>query len=383
MLRFLTAGESHGKALTAIIEGFPAGVPIDCAIINQQLKKRQGGYGRGKRMAIEQDQVEFLSGIRNGKTLGSPIAISLKNRDWENWQKIMQQEPGADLVSKKTTKPRPGHADLSGSLKYGFDDIRNVLERASARETGARVAVGALCKCLLDQFNIKVFGHVVGIGQIQCQPQYKMLEEGLYESPLYCTDAQKTQEMIKLIDKAKEEGDSLGGVIEVSAFNVPVGLGSHVHWDRRLDGRIAQSVMSIPGIKGVEFGLGFATAQLPGSAVHDEICYSQGKGFYHPTNNSGGIEGGISNGETIIVRAAMKPIPTLYKPLRSVDILTKEQHLASVERSDTCAVPAAAIVAEGVISWELTKAFLEKFAGDNLKEIKESFRNFKTSLGQV
>ncbi|MFZ7101915.1 MAG: chorismate synthase [Peptococcaceae bacterium] len=383
MLRFLTAGESHGKALTAIIEGFPAGIPVDEKMINRQLRKRQGGYGRGKRMEIEEDQVEFLAGIRNGETLGSPITILIKNKDWENWQKIMQAEPEADIITRKVTKPRPGHADLSGSIKYGFADIRNVLERASARETAIRVAVGAVCKCLLEQFEIKIFGHVIRIGSVSCRPQYGMLTEELYETPLYCTDDAATGEMIRLIDTAKEQGDSIGGVVEVTAFHVPIGIGSHVHWDRRLDGRITQGVMSIPGIKGVEIGLGFSGAELLGSQVHDEIFYSAAQGFYHNTNNSGGIEGGISNGENVVIRAAMKPIPTLYKPLQSIDIATKEKHLATVERSDTCAVAAASIVAEGVVSWEIARAFLEKFSGDSLHEIKDSFQRYKTYLRQV
>ncbi|MFZ5942803.1 MAG: chorismate synthase [Bacillota bacterium] len=383
MLRFLTAGESHGKGLTAIIEGLPAGIPISEEFINENLKRRQGGYGRGGRMAIEQDNVEFLSGIRNGLTLGSPVSFIIKNKDWENWQEIMQPEPGADLITKRVTRPRPGHADLAGTIKYGFSDIRNSLERASARETAARVAIGAIAGCLLKEFDIRLWGHVVQIGSLKCRADYEKLNADLYKTSLYCTDPKATQKMVALIEKARESGDSLGGIVEVVAINVPLGLGSHVHWDRRLDGRLAQALMSIPAIKGVEIGRGFDTAQLPGSQVHDEIYYDEIKGFYHRTNNSGGIEGGITNGEEIIVRAAMKPIPTLYKPLKSIDMFTKEQELASVERSDNCAVPAAAIVAAGVVSWEIAKAFMEKFPGDYLEEIKESFSRYKSYLRQV
>jgi chorismate synthase len=383
MLRFLTAGESHGKALTAVIEGFPAGILIDQDFINAQLKKRQGGYGRGKRMEIEHDRVEILSGVRNGETLGSPISLMIINKDWPNWQEIMSPEPGAHIWEKKVTKPRPGHADLAGTLKYGHKDIRNTLERASARETALKVAVGAVAKCLLNQFNINIYGHVVSIGGVEAKVDYSKLNSSLYNTPLYCTDERAMGEMIKLIDLTKEKGDSLGGIIEVIAFNIPVGLGSHVHWDRRLDGRLAQSVMSIPGIKGVEIGLGFASTKLPGSQVHDEIAFSNEKGFHHLTNNSGGIEGGISNGEAIVLRAAMKPIPTLYKPLLSIDLYSKEKHYASVERSDTCAVPAAAVVAEGVTSWEIARSFLEKFPGDSLREISESWKRYLTYLRQV
>lgn len=383
MLRFLTAGESHGQALTAIIEGFPAGVPIDLKFINTQLKKRQGGYGRGKRMEIEQDQVELLSGVRNGETLGSPITLQIKNKDWENWQEIMMSSPGANITAKRVTKPRPGHADLAGTLKYNHQDIRNILERASARETAIRVAVGAITQLFLGNFGISVFGHVVNIGGIEAQVDYGKLKEELYQTPLYCTDEKVVLEMIKAIDHAKEAGNSLGGIVEVVVFNAPLGLGSHVHWDRRLDGRLAQSLMSIPGIKGVEIGLGFNSAKIPGSEVHDEILYSPERGFYHSTNNSGGIEGGITNGEPIILRAAMKPIPTLYQPLQSVDLFTKESYTASIERSDTCAVPAASIVGAGVVAFEIAQCFLEKFSGDSLKEIQNAYENYKSQLRQV
>ncbi|MGI6225008.1 MAG: chorismate synthase [Peptococcales bacterium] len=382
MLRFLTAGESHGKCLTAIIEGFPAGVPIDFEFINTQLKRRQGGYGRGKRMSIEQDQVEILSGVRNGETLGTPITLQIENKDWENWQEIMEPRAGAAIIEKRVTKPRPGHADFAGTLKYGYCDIRNTLERASARETAIRVAMGALAQLFLKKFNINIFAHVLSIGKIEAQVDYKKLTHELYATPLYCTDVEATSEMIEAIDKAKVLGDSLGGIIEVIAFNVPVGLGSHVHWDRRLDARLSQALMSIPGIKGVEVGQGFNTARSLGSEVHDGIDYSLDKGFYHLTNNSGGIEGGISNGEPLVLKIAMKPIPTLTQPLQSVDIFTKEKHSATIERSDTCAVPAACIVAIGVVAWEIIRSFLEKFSGDNLLEIKNSFDFYLKMLRQ-
>lgn len=383
MLRFLTAGESHGKALTAIIEGLPAGVPISEDFINLQLKRRQGGYGRGNRMKIEKDKVQFLSGLRNGQTLGTPITLQIENKDWDNWKDIMQAEPGANINENRVTTPRPGHADLAGTIKYGYDDIRNTLERASARETAIRVAVGALMQEFLKNFNIKVWGHVQNIGDVVARADYTKLTEELYETPLYCTDDEATGRMMKLIDKAKAEGDSLGGTVEVVVFNVPLGLGSHVHWDRRLDGRLAQALMSIPGIKGVEIGLGFSASRMPGSKVHDEISFSVERGFYHSSNNSGGIEGGISNGEPLVLRAAMKPIPTLYQPLKSVDIITKEKYLASIQRSDTCAVPAACIVAAAVTAFEVAQSFLEKFSGDSLREIKNSFEGYLNYLRQV
>lgn len=383
MLRYLTAGESHGKALTTIIEGMPAGVPVTREFINLQLKRRQGGYGRGDRMKIEEDRVEFLSGIRNGETLGTPITLVVKNKDWENWQEIMAAEPGAKISQRRVTKPRPGHADLAGTIKYGYNDIRNTLERASARETAIRVAVGALIQQFLKLFNINILAHVVSIGEIKAEVNYNQLSEDLYDTPLYCADKAATEKMMELIDDAKARGDSLGGVVEVVVYNVPIGLGSHVHWDRRLDGRLAQSLMSIPGMKGVEIGLGFDTTKLPGSKVHDEIGFSIDKGFYHLTNNSGGIEGGITNGETLVLRAGMKPIPTLYKPLKSVDLYSKNSFLASVERSDTCAVPAASIVAGAVTAFEIGRSFLEKFTGDNLGEIMNIYERYLNYLRQV
>jgi len=383
MLRFLTAGESHGKSLTAIIEGLPAGIPVRQEYINLQLKRRQGGYGRGNRMKIEEDRVEILSGVRNGETLGTPITLQVKNKDWDNWKDIMQVEPGANIAERRVTQPRPGHADLAGTLKYGYDDIRNTLERASARETAIRVAVGALTQEFLRIFNINIWGHVLSIGNVVALVDYTKLTEELYQTPLYCTDLEATQKMKEMIDEAKAQGDSVGGIVEVVAYNVPLGLGSHVHWDRRLDSRLAGALMSIPGIKGVEIGLGFAAAKKPGSEVHDEISFSPERGFYHLTNNSGGIEGGISNGEPLVLRATMKPIPTLYQPLNSVDVVSKESFPASVQRSDTCAVPAACIVAAAVTAFEVARSFLEKFSGDSLREIKNSYEGYLNYLRQV
>ena len=334
-------------------------------------------------MKIEEDRVEFLSGIRNGETLGTPITLVVKNKDWENWKDIMAAEPGAKISQRRVTKPRPGHADLAGTIKYGYNDIRNTLERASARETAIRVAVGALIQQFLKLFNINILAHVVSIGEIKAGVSYTYLSEDLYETPLYCADEEATEKMIELIDGAKARGDSLGGIVEVVVYNVPIGLGSHVHWDRRLDSRLAQALMSIPGIKGVEIGLGFDAAKLPGSKVHDEIVFSIDKGFYHLSNNSGGIEGGVTNGETLVLRAAMKPIPTLYKPLKSVDLDTKKSFLASVERSDTCAVPAASIVAGAVTAFEIGRSFLEKFPGDTLEEIMNSYERYLNYLRQV
>ena len=367
MLRYLSAGESHGPTLTAIIEGMPAGIEIDIDLINDMLRRRQGGYGRGKRMAIEKDKVEILSGVRNGVTLGSPITLSINNKDWENWQEIMSPYKGAKIQEKVVTKPRPGHADLPGAIKYDHKDMRNILERASARETAIRTAVGGLAKSLLKKYNISSIAHVVRIGKIEAKEidyeKLKLMGTEIYNTPVYCSDSQASQDMTKEIDEAKSQGDSIGGVFEIVVSNLPVGLGSHVHWDRRLDGKIAGALMSIQGIKGVEIGLGFEAASLPGSKVHDEIYYIEERGFYRKTNNAGGIEGGITNGELLRVKAAMKPIPTLYTPLNSVDFITKEPFEASIERSDTCAVPAAAVVGDAVVAWEIAKVLIEDFKG--------------------
>jgi len=338
MLRFLTSGESHGKCLLAILEGLPCGLKIDKKFINQELARRQKGFGRGPRMKIERDKAEIISGIKEEKTLGSPIGILIKNKDFS-----------IDYLPK-VISPRPGHADLAGVLKYGFKDIRNVLERASARETASRVAVGAICKLFLKEFNI------------------------LIKSKVLMVAGETNKEFIfKKIKEAKEKKDTLGGIFEVVAKNVPVGLGSYVHWDRRLDSRIAQAVISIPGVKAIEFGLGFGYAKRFGSEVHDAIYYNKSKGYFRLTNNAGGIEGGISNGKDLVIRACMKPISTLLNPLDSVNILTKKPTKASVERSDICVVESAGVIAESMVAFVLADAFLEKFGADNLTDIKESY----------
>ena len=368
-LRLLTAGESHGPGLGVMVEGLPAGLEVDLAWINRHLWRRQQGYGRGGRMAIEQDRVEILSGVRHGLTLGSPVLMLVRNRDWENWMDTMSIEPVEHHSRERFTMPRPGHADLAGVIKYQHTDIRNVLERASARETAARVAGGALCALLLKNMNIELRSHVVSIGfhSIGIEPTWDELEDAA-ESPLFCCDKMAEAEMIEAIEDAKAEGDTLGGVFEVRAKGVPVGLGSHVHWDRRLDARIAAALMSIPAIKGVEIGMGFECSAFPGSSVHDEL-YPSEFGPVRNTNRAGGIEGGISNGEEIIVRCSMKPIPTLMKPLASVDLATGKPVSASKERSDVCAVPAASVVAEAMLAVVLADAMLEKTGGDSMGEI--------------
>ncbi len=380
-LKFLTAGESHGKGIFAILENIPANFEIDFEFINNELSRRQKGYGRGGRMKIERDKVEFLSGVRLGKTLGSPILMAIWNKDFSNWKEIMKPEPDNLPESQKVTRPRPGHADLPGILKFGFDDIRNVLERSSARETAGRVAAGALCKDILRNLGIKIGSYVISIGSVKVEnfdslsfeERFSNAEESEVRIPVRNEDLENRFKAE--IDKAREMGESLGGVFEVFAVNVPVGLGSHVQWNRRLDGKIAEAMMSIQAIKGVEIGLGFKSAELPGSKVHDEIFYSEEKGYYRKTNRAGGIEGGMTNGEPIIVRCAMKPIPTLYKPLRSVDIKTKEPFEASVERSDICAVPAASVVAESMLAIVLLDAILESYPSDNFLKLKSFFRS--------
>jgi len=382
VLRYLSGGESHGRALTAIIEGLPAGIVLDEDRINAQLQRRQGGFGRGGRMEIEKDRVRFLSGVRGGKTLGSPVTLQILNRDWENWQEIMASGSGARLAERVVTRPRPGHADLAGALKYRQEDIRNILERASARETALRVAVGAVAQEFLNSLGIRVQGYVTALGAVKARMKPRIYPESLYESPVYCPSSKAAQEMIRAIEAARSQGDTLGGVVTVVADGLPPGLGAHVQWDRRLDGRLAQGLMSIQGIKGVEIGQGFTLAELPGSQAHDEIFYSPEKGFYRKTNNAGGLEGGMTNGELLVVRAAMKPIPTLAKPLRSVDLATKESIAAAYERSDVCAVPAAAVIAQGVVAWTLAEAVAEKFAGDHLDETRENFNSYKAYLQQ-
>jgi len=379
MLRFLTAGESHGESLIAILEGLPAGLEVNSGQVNSELARRQKGYGRGKRMEIETDKVEFFSGLRGGRTLGSPLAMRIRNRDWENWQDTMAPE-GRNRDARSVSSPRPGHADLAGGIKYGHKDFRNILERASARETATRVAVGAVAKVLLERCGITIGGHVVTIGSsTPSTAEFNRPMEGAAaeKSPVRCLDRSAEKEIIKLIDKAMEEGETLGGVFEIKVFDVPVGLGSHVHWDRRLDSDLAAAVMSIPAIKGVQIGSGFRGAQQPGSAVHDAIFYDKARGFYRETNNAGGIEGGMTNGETVIVSAAMKPIPTLMSPLGSVHFLSKRKVDAAVERSDVTAVPAACVIGESMVAFVLARHMCEKFGGDSVDEMLHNLEAYK------
>ncbi|RMH80000.1 MAG: chorismate synthase [Acidobacteria bacterium] len=378
-IRFLTAGESHGRAVVCVLEGIPANLDISSEYVNRELERRQQGYGRGGRMKIEKDKVEFLSGLRFGKTLGSPITMVIWNRDWENWRDKMSYEGERDEKVVAFTRPRPGHADLAGGIKYNQKDLRNILERASARETTARVAVGAVCKRFLEEFGIRVGSYVISVGR--CAPTIKEKDllrrhELAESSQVRFPDPSMDGEFVKVIDEAKDRGESLGGVFEVFAVGVPPGLGSHVQWDRRIDGRIAQAMMSIHAIKGVEIGLGFESARRFGSEVHDEIGWSQERGYFRYTNNLGGTEGGITNGMPIVVRCAMKPIPTLTKALRSVDIQTHEEVRAGKERSDVVAVPAASVVGEAMLAIVLAEALLEKLGGDFMEEIKERFQRY-------
>ncbi|MFC1509503.1 chorismate synthase [Candidatus Omnitrophota bacterium] len=371
MLRFLTAGESHGEALVGILEGMPAGLKIDKALIDKELKARQGGYGRGDRMKIEEDRAKILSGIKKGITIGSPISIMIDNKDF-SIDKLPQVK-----------NPRPGHADMAGMLKYGFKDARCVLERASARETTMRVAIGALCKMLLEQFKIRILSHVVMIGGVESHTSslsFDDIVKNISKSKLSCADRASEKLMIEEIDNAKEKKDTLGGIFEVKIEGVPVGLGSYVHPDRRLDARLAAGIMSIPAIKGVEIGEAMESVKKLGSSVHDEIFYSKDKGIHRKTNNAGGIEGGVTNGENIIVRGYMKPISTLMKGLNTIDISTKEATKAATERSDVCAVPSAGIIGEGVSAFVVANALLEKFGGDSIQEIKKNYEGYLASL---
>lgn len=384
MLRYLTAGESHGPMLTAILEGIPADLSLVAEEINLDLGRRQRGYGRGGRMRIEKDEANIVGGVRHGLTMGGPIAILIANRDWENWKRTMDSKPVDREADPKepVTRPRPGHADLAGALKYGQRDIRNVLERASARETAARVAVGAVCKRLLREFDIEVFSHVTEIGGIVAKVDglsFAQSRDRAEGSEVRCADAEAGEAMMRKIDEARKRGTSLGGVFEVVALNLPIGLGSYVHWDRKLDGRLAQAVMSIQAIKGVEIGLGFEGAKRFGFETHDEIFYENGR-FVRKTNRAGGLEGGMSNGQPIVVRGAMKPISTQYAPMASVDLLTKEPFKASIERSDICSVPAAGVIGEAVVAFEIARAFREKFGGDSLEEMTRNYRGYLTSL---
>ncbi len=381
-MRFLTAGESHGSALTGIIEGIPAGLAINENYINEQLARRQGGYGRGRRMSIENDRIKILSGVRFGITTGSPLSLMIENKDWPNWEKVMSQHSIDKSDDRAITTPRPGHADLSGGIKYRHRDLRNVLERASARETAMRVAVGAVAALLLEHFGIHTVSFVTAIGDVKAenhdvQKGSAAQIEKARSSLLYCLDNQAESLIVERIDRAKEQGYSLGGVFEVRVEGVPTGLGSHVHWDRRLDGILAGALMSIPAIKGVEIGLGFDVAARKGSEAHDEILLDKEGNIYRATNRAGGLEGGMTNGETLVLRAAMKPIPTLMKPLSSINLANLSINPASVERADVCAVPAASVVGEAVVSWEIARAFLQKFSGDSIGEVEEAYINYQ------
>ncbi|HDI0100265.1 TPA: chorismate synthase [Staphylococcus aureus] len=376
-MRYLTSGESHGPQLTVIVEGVPANIEIKVEDINKEMFKRQGGYGRGRRMQIEKDTVEIVSGVRNGYTLGSPITMVVTNDDFTHWRKIMGAAPISEEerenMKRTITKPRPGHADLVGGMKYNHRDLRNVLERSSARETAARVAVGALCKVLLQQLDIDIYSRVVEIGGIKDKDFYdsKTFKANLDRNDVRVIDDSIAQAMRDKIDEAKNDGDSIGGVVQVVVENMPVGVGSYVHYDRKLDGRIAQGVVSINAFKGVSFGEGFKAAEKPGSEIQDEILYNTELGYYRGSNHLGGLEGGMSNGTPIIVNGVMKPIPTLYKPLNSVDINTKEDFKATIERSDSCAVPAASIVCEHVVAFEIAKALLEEFQSNHIEQLKQ------------
>jgi len=383
MLRFLTAGESHGKALSVVVDGVPAGLPLSEDYIAADLRRRQGGYGRGGRQQIEQDRAQIISGVRHGLTLGSPIALSIENRDWVNWQEVMAVEPAPGPV-EKVTRLRPGHADLAGVMKYFQDDVRPVLERASARETAARVAVGAVCRRLLGEFSVRVHSHTVGIGGVEAHVNGEPDWEAVEASPVRCADPAAEKAMVEAIDAARNDGDSLGGVVEVWATGVPIGLGSHVHWDRKLDGLLAQALMSIHAVKGVEIGGGFGLARQRGSQVHDVILAAGEWGdrpWRRASNRAGGTEGGITNGEPVVARAALKPISTLRRALPSADLTSGEQVSAHYERADICVVPAAGVIAEAMLCIVLAGALLEKFGGDHLEETRRNYRAYLKTIG--
>ena len=382
-MRYLTAGESHGPRLTAIIEGVPAGLPLTADYINAELKRRQGGYGRGARMKIESDKVEITSGVRHGRTIGGPITLNVANLDHQKWLDIMNVADVEDKKKelRKITKPRPGHADLVGGMKYRFDDLRNSLERSSARETTMRVAVGAVAKRLLEEIGVEVASHIVTFGGIDIEVPENLtvseIKKRARQSEVSIVNPECEEEIKAYIDQIKKDGDTIGGIVETIVGGVPVGLGSYVQWDRKLDAKIAQGVVSINAFKGVEFGVGFEAGRLKGSQVMDEILWSKEDGFTRRTNNLGGFEGGMTNGEPIVVRGVMKPIPTLYKPLMSVDIETHEPYKATVERSDPTALPAAGVVMEAVVATVLATEVLEKFSSDNLKELKEAVQQHR------
>ena len=390
MLRFTTAGESHGPALVSVLEGMPAGLPLLASHVNAELARRQQGYGRGRRMQIEQDAIEFLSGVRAGETIGSPISMLIRNRDWTNWQDVMDPAPrenDPEPRRRAVTRPRPGHADLTGLLKYDRDDARDILERASARETTARVAAAAICRQLLREFGVRIGSHVVHLGGVDARPPEVMptdLNAAADESPLRTLDASAEQEMIARIDAAKRAGNTLGGICEVIVTDLPVGLGSHVSWDRKLDGRLCAAIMSIPAVKGVEIGLGFETARRTGAEVHDEIELAPGRALTgnvrRKTNRAGGLEGGITTGEPLVIRMAMKPISTLMRPLGTVDVKTHAPAAAVAERSDVTAVPAMGVIAEAMVAFVLAQALLEKFGGDSLLEVKRNYGSYVSHI---
>ncbi|MRH42403.1 chorismate synthase [Aquibacillus halophilus] len=385
-MRYLTAGESHGKQLTTIVEGVPSLMPLTKENINESLLRRQKGHGRGKRMQIEKDLVDIAGGVRHGYSLGSPIAMVIHNDDFKHWEDIMGEDPISDDqdIRRKVTRPRPGHADLNGAIKYGHRDMRNILERSSARETAARVAAGAVAKTLLAELDIHIIGYVREIAGIKAEefPEMSMSDRAQIseESPVRSLDPKASQQMMDAIDLAKKDGDSIGGVCEVYVEGMPAGIGSYVHYDRKLDGRIAGAVSSINAFKGVEFGIGFEAARRNGSQVHDEIAWDKERGYYRKTNRLGGFEGGMTTGMPIVVKGVMKPIPTLYKPLQSVDIETKEPFNASIERSDSCAVPAAAVVMEHVVAFELAKAVLEQFPHDQFPKLKAAINDYREEI---
>ena len=383
MLRFLTAGESHGKGLIMVLEGMPAGLQLSENDIAEDLRRRQGGYGRGRRQKIEQDRAEIIAGVRHGRTLGSPIALSIENRDWVNWTEVMSVDAAEGEV-ERVTRLRPGHADLAGTLKYDFDDVRPILERASARETAARVAVGAVCKRLLGELGVSFRSHTVRIGAVEAVVPADIDWSAVEDSPVRCADAASAGRMVEAIDAARNAGDTLGGVVEGRAEGVPVGLGSHVHWDRKIDGRLAQALMSIHSVKGVEIGAGFGATRLTGSQVHDVILPRERwteQPWARATNNAGGTEGGITDGQDVVVRVGLKPIATLPRSLPSADLATGEEIPAHYERSDVCVVPAAGVIVEAMMAIVLAQAALEKFGGDNIRETVRNFRAFEATTG--
>lgn len=383
MLRYLTSGESHGKSLISILDGIPANIELNIDEINYELEKRQGGYGRGGRMKIEKDKINILGGVRGKITLGGPISIEIKNKDYENWIQYMNPMDNIDFETKKVEKVRPGHADLVGCLKYDFEDARNVLERSSARETASKVAVGAICKQVLKNFNIDFTSRVVQIGSVKDNNSYDFdyIKENVDKSAVRCINKDVEKEIIKEIDKVKSEGDTLGGVVEIRVKNLIPGLGSYTQFDKKIDGELAMHLMSIQAIKGIEIGIGFDVANNYGSNVMDEIYYNNEDGIKRKTNQLGGIEGGMTTGEELVIRCAMKPIPTLYKPLKSININTLESYSASIERSDNCAVPACSVVCENVVAFVICKYFLDKIGGDNLNDLKSNYNTYIKRLG--